>query len=48
MQLNEKISWLLGGLQQRLFPNLEECWGRCLTEKEQQLVTILELVEVES
>jgi hypothetical protein len=47
MKLWEKISWLLGRLQQGLFPHLEECWEQPLTEKEQRLVTILELVEIE-
>lgn len=47
MRLNEAISWLLGSLQQGLFPLLEECWGSPLTDKEQQLVSILELVQVE-
>lgn len=37
----------MGRLQQRLFPKLEECWESRLTEKEQKLVTILELVKVE-
>ena len=30
-----------------MFPHLEECWGTPLTEKEQQLVSILELVRIE-
>jgi len=47
MKLWEKISWLRGRLQQGLFLDLEECWEQPLTEKEQRLVTILELVEVE-
>jgi len=47
MKLWEKISWLRGRLQQGLFSDLEECWEQPLTEKEQRLVTILELVEVE-
>ena len=45
MKLWEKISWLRGRLQQGLFLDLEECWEQPLTEKEQRLVTILELVE---
>lgn len=47
MKLWEKISWLRGRLQQGLFSDLEECWEQPLTEKEQRLVTILELIEVE-
>jgi hypothetical protein len=47
MKLWKKVSWLKRRLQQGLFPHLEECWERPLTEKEEKLVTILELVEVE-
>jgi hypothetical protein len=47
MKLREKISWLMGTLQQHLFPRLEECWERTFTDKEQQLVSILELVQIE-
>lgn len=47
MKLGKAISWLMGSLQRSLFPNLEECWKAPLTEKEKQLVSILELVEVE-
>jgi hypothetical protein len=34
-------------LQQQLFPRLEECWERPLTDKERQLVSILELLQIE-
>lgn len=47
MKLWKKVSWLKHRLQQGLFPHLEECWERPLTAKEEKLVTILELVEVE-
>jgi hypothetical protein len=47
MKLGEAISWLMGTLQRSLFPRLEECWQAPLTEKEQQLVRILEIVQVE-
>ena len=47
MKLSKAISWLLGSLQQVLFPQLEECWKAPLTDKERQLVSILELVQVE-
>ena len=47
MRLSKAISWLVRGFQQILFPELEECWQSPLTDKEQQLVSILELVEVE-
>jgi len=47
MKLGERVSWLMGTLQRYLFPRLEECGQRPLTEKEQQLVSILELVQIE-
>jgi hypothetical protein len=47
MKLSETVSWLMGTLQRHLFPRLEECWERPLTAKEQQLVSILELVQIE-
>src|SRR5512137_2671820 len=47
MKLGQGISWLLGNLQRSLFPHLEECWGTALTEKEQQLISILEVVRIE-
>lgn len=47
MKLGKAVSWLKGTLQRGLFPNLEEFWNTTLTDKEQQLVSILELVEVE-
>lgn len=47
MKLGKAISWLVRGLQQVLFPELEEYWHSPLTYKEQQLVSILELVQVE-
>jgi IS5 family transposase len=37
----------MGTLQRGLFPKLEECWQTPLTEKEQQLVKILELIRIE-
>jgi Transposase DDE domain/Transposase domain (DUF772) len=47
MKLRDRISWLLGTLQRHLFPRLEECCERPLTDKEQQLVSILELLQIE-
>jgi hypothetical protein len=46
MKLGKGISWLMGNPQRSLFPQLEECWGTTLTEK-QQLASILELVQIE-
>jgi hypothetical protein len=47
MKLRQGISWLLGNLQRSLFPQLEECWNKALTDKEQQLLSILELIQIE-
>jgi IS5 family transposase len=47
VKLGKAISWLRRRLQAELFPRLEECWETPLTEKEQKLVGILELVELE-
>jgi len=47
MQLREAVSWLMGSLQRNLIPCLEECWERPFTDKERQLVSILELVQIE-
>ena len=47
MKLKETVSWIIGTLQRHLFPRLEECWERSLTDKEQQLVSILELIQIE-
>jgi hypothetical protein len=47
MKLKEAVSWLMGTLQRNLFPGLEECCERPLTEKERQLVSILEVLQIE-
>jgi len=47
MNLRETISWLMGTIQRSLFPYIEECWDTVLTEKQKQLVQILEIVQVE-
>ncbi len=47
MKLREAVSWLMGTLQRNLIPRLEECWERPLTDKEQQLVSILEVLHIE-
>jgi Transposase DDE domain/Transposase domain (DUF772) len=47
MKLAQAVSRLLGNLQRTLYPRLEECWQGPLSEKERQLVTILEIVQVE-
>ena len=47
MKLKERISWLMGTIQQSLFPHLDECLPAPLTEQENSLVKILELVSIE-
>jgi len=47
VKLGKAMSWLKRTLQRTLFPNLEECWNTALSDKELQLVSILELVQVE-
>jgi len=48
MKLKERISWLMGTLQQSLFPHLDECLPSPLSEQEKRLVKILELVGIEN
>ena len=43
MKLKERISWLMGTVQQSLFPHLDECLPVPLTEREKHLVKILEV-----
>jgi hypothetical protein len=47
MKLRETISWLRGTLPRQLFPRREECGERPLTDKEQQLISILALGQLE-
>ncbi len=47
MKLKTRIPWLMGTLQQSLFPHLDECLSSPLTEPEKRLVKILELVQIE-
>lgn len=47
MKLKARISWLMGTLQESLFPHLDECLSSPLTEPEKRLVKILELVQIE-
>lgn len=48
MKLKERISWLMGTVQQSLFPHLDECLPAPLTEQEKHLVKILELIQIET
>lgn len=47
MKLTEKISWLMGRVQRSLFPHLNQCFKTPLTEQEEHLVSILEIVQIE-
>ena len=47
MKLKAKISWLMGTVQQSLFPYLDESLPDPLTEPERPLVKILKLVQIE-
>jgi hypothetical protein len=47
MKLKERISWLMGTVQQSLFPHLDECLAAPLTKREKHLVKILELIQIE-
>ena len=47
MKLKDKISRLMGRVQKSLFPCLVECFDTPMTEQEQRLVSILEIVQVE-
>ena len=47
MKLRDKISWLMGRVQRSLFPHLNQCLVTPLTEQEERLISILEIVQVE-
>ena len=47
VQLLEKISWLKTRIQENLFPHLRECLDDPLTEKQKDLILILEVVQIE-
>jgi len=47
VKLKKRISWLMGIVQKSLLPHLNECLNTPLTEREEQLVSILEIVEIE-
>jgi hypothetical protein len=47
MKLTRKISWLMGRVQRSLFPHLNQCFATPLTQQEERLVSILEIVQVE-
>ena len=47
MELLQRISWLKKTIQENLFPHLRECFDDPLTEKQKDLIMILEVVEIE-
>ncbi len=47
MKLADKISWLMGYVQRSLFPHLNQCLKTSLTEQEERLVSILEILQIE-
>lgn len=47
MKLKNTISWLMGRVQKSLFPHLNQCLPAPLTGQEQQLVTVLEIAQIE-
>jgi len=47
MKLKERISWLMGTVQQSLFPHLDDCLPIPLSEREKHLIKILELIQIE-
>jgi hypothetical protein len=46
VKIGKAIAWLIEGLQQGLFPELEECWRTSLTDKDQQFVSIPESAQI--
>ena len=47
MKLAEKVSCLMGRVQENLFPHLNQCLKTPLTAQEERLVSILEIMQVE-
>jgi hypothetical protein len=47
LKLSERISWLKTTIQENLFPHLRECFDDPLTEKQKDLILVLEVVEIE-
>ena len=47
LKLPERISWLKRTIQENLFPYLRECLDDPLTEKQKDLIMILEVIEIE-
>ncbi|MFZ3115028.1 MAG: hypothetical protein WA133_14340 [Syntrophales bacterium] len=47
MKLTEKVSCLMGRVQENLLPHLNQCLKTPLTAQEERLVSILEIMQVE-
>jgi hypothetical protein len=47
VKLLERLSWLKARIQENLFPHLRECFDDPLTEKQKDLIMILEVIEIE-
>ena len=47
MKLTDKISWLMGCVQRSLFPHLNQCLKTPLTEQEERLVSMLEILQID-
>lgn len=47
MNIRERLSWLKTRIQEELFPALEESFTGTFTKKQMQLVSILEMLEIE-
>lgn len=47
MNIRERLSWLKTRIQEELFPVLEEAFTGTFTKKQMQLVSILEVLEIE-
>lgn len=43
----KSISWLTEKVQRELFPYLEECFTGAITKRQRQLVSVLEVIEIE-
>jgi len=48
MNLKNRISWIMAQMQVKLFPHLTEVFTNPITEKQERLITILEIIEIES
>ncbi len=47
MKLKQRVSWLMGLIQESLLPLLQKCADNPITEQEEKLVSLLEIIEVE-